>query len=70
MMKPQVSGLGFAYCLDQFGGGVPSACPTNPERLFAAGYAAGFHDGLRLLARGQMDLRTLPFSEGASPTLA
>ncbi len=27
--------------------------PTNPEQLFAAGYAACFHNGLRLIGRDQ-----------------
>ncbi|MFE5031906.1 organic hydroperoxide resistance protein [Streptomyces sp. NPDC056683] len=33
--------------------GGPGGDRTNPEQLFAAGYAACFHNGLRLIARGQ-----------------
>jgi lipoyl-dependent peroxiredoxin len=33
--------------------GGPGGERTNPEQLFAAGYAACFHNGLRLIAREQ-----------------
>jgi Ohr subfamily peroxiredoxin len=33
--------------------GGPGGEKTNPEQLFAAGYAACFHNGLRLIAAGQ-----------------
>ncbi|MGF1425631.1 organic hydroperoxide resistance protein [Kitasatospora sp. LaBMicrA B282] len=33
--------------------GGPGGDRTNPEQLFAAGYAACFHNGLRLIAAGQ-----------------
>jgi lipoyl-dependent peroxiredoxin len=33
--------------------GGPGGENTNPEQLFAAGYAACFHNGLRLIAAGQ-----------------
>ena len=33
--------------------GGPGGEQTNPEQLFAAGYAACFHNGLRLIAREQ-----------------
>jgi Ohr subfamily peroxiredoxin len=33
--------------------GGPGGERTNPEQLFAAGYAACFHNGLRLIAAGQ-----------------
>ncbi|MEV0479972.1 organic hydroperoxide resistance protein [Streptomyces sp. NPDC050508] len=33
--------------------GGPGGDRTNPEQLFAAGYAACFHNGLRLIAGGQ-----------------
>ena len=33
--------------------GGPGAAKTNPEQLFASGYAACFHNGLRLIAREQ-----------------
>ena len=33
--------------------GGPGGDRTNPEQLFAAGYAACFHNGLRLIASGQ-----------------
>jgi len=33
--------------------GGPGGDKTNPEQLFAAGYAACFHNGLRLIAAGQ-----------------
>jgi Ohr subfamily peroxiredoxin len=36
--------------------GGPGGEKTNPEQLFAAGYAACFHNGLRLIA-GQRKLR-------------
>lgn len=36
--------------------GGPGGDKTNPEQLFAAGYAACFHNGLRLIA-GQQKLR-------------
>jgi lipoyl-dependent peroxiredoxin len=32
--------------------GGPGGEKTNPEQLFAAGYAACFHNGLRLIAAG------------------
>lgn len=32
--------------------GGPGGDKTNPEQLFAAGYAACFHNGLRLVAKG------------------
>ncbi|MET9241194.1 organic hydroperoxide resistance protein [Nonomuraea sp. NPDC051941] len=32
--------------------GGPGGDRTNPEQLFAAGYAACFHNGLRLIAKG------------------
>ncbi|MEW1841953.1 organic hydroperoxide resistance protein [Nonomuraea angiospora] len=32
--------------------GGPGGDKTNPEQLFAAGYAACFHNGLRLIAKG------------------
>jgi Ohr subfamily peroxiredoxin len=33
--------------------GGPGGDKTNPEQLFAGGYAACFHNGLRLIAAGQ-----------------
>jgi lipoyl-dependent peroxiredoxin len=33
--------------------GGPGGAATNPEQLFAAGYAACFHSALKLVARGQ-----------------
>ncbi|PYC76652.1 organic hydroperoxide resistance protein [Streptomyces tateyamensis] len=33
--------------------GGPGGEQTNPEQLFAAGYAACFHNGLRLIAAGR-----------------
>ncbi|MFI9359449.1 organic hydroperoxide resistance protein [Kitasatospora sp. NPDC053057] len=33
--------------------GGPGGEKTNPEQLFAAGYAACFHNGLRLIAAGR-----------------
>ncbi|AEM87366.1 organic hydroperoxide resistance protein [Streptomyces violaceusniger] len=36
--------------------GGPGGSKTNPEQLFAAGYAACFHNGLRLIA-GQQKVR-------------
>jgi Ohr subfamily peroxiredoxin len=33
--------------------GGPGGAGTNPEQLFAAGYAACFHGALKLVARGQ-----------------
>ena len=33
--------------------GGPGGDGTNPEQLFAAGYAACFHSALKLIARGQ-----------------
>ena len=36
--------------------GGPGGDRTNPEQLFAAGYAACFHNGLRLIA-AQQDIR-------------
>jgi Ohr subfamily peroxiredoxin len=33
--------------------GGPGGDKTNPEQLFAAGYAACFHNGLRVIAREQ-----------------
>jgi Ohr subfamily peroxiredoxin len=33
--------------------GGPGGAKTNPEQLFAAGYAACFHNGLRLIAAEQ-----------------
>ncbi|WP_042365687.1 organic hydroperoxide resistance protein [Streptacidiphilus neutrinimicus] len=38
--------------------GGPGGDRTNPEQLFAAGYAACFHNGLRLVAAGQKALVT------------
>jgi Ohr subfamily peroxiredoxin len=37
--------------------GGPGGDKTNPEQLFAAGYAACFHNGLRLIA-GQQKVQT------------
>ena len=33
--------------------GGPGGAATNPEQLFAAGYAACFHSALKLVAKGQ-----------------
>ncbi|WP_042374975.1 organic hydroperoxide resistance protein [Streptacidiphilus neutrinimicus] len=38
--------------------GGPGGEKTNPEQLFAAGYAACLHNGLRMIATGQKTLVT------------